>query len=222
MGKVIFLGLVLIGLGVAAMIFLFQGPENATVAELMDSLYCQPGEHIGQAFVSRSSSSLRLNGQGVLFYCANDAGARRDVTGSVAVLIGGAFAVPFVLGLLTVILGANMAVRRKMRSTLVGNSVVDTTPFFGQAASQPIRSGTVITINGKTATQADLPPQAAKVLESLLGGFAGTAMQAAIKGEGTLPDKLEQLKEALDKGLITQAEHDRLRQAILDQFDDKV
>jgi hypothetical protein len=222
MGKVIFLGLVFIGVGVASMIFLLQGPQNATVAHLMDSLYCGPGEHIGQAFVSRSSSSLRVNGQGVLFYCANDAGARRDVTGSVTVLIGGAFVVPFVIGLLMVIVGANLSVRRKMQGALAGSSPLDTTPFFGGSSGQPIRSGTVITINGKTATQADLPPQAAQVLENLLGGFAGTAMQAAIKGEGSLPDKLEQLKVALDKGLITQAEHDRLRQAILDQFDDKL
>jgi hypothetical protein len=220
MGKVIFLGLVLIGLGVAAMIFLFQGPENATVANLMESMYCAPGEHIGQAFVSRSSSSLRLNGQGVLFYCANDAGTRRDVTGSVAVLIGGAFAIPFVIGLLMVILGANVATRRRLRNQVASFGEPSTT--FSYQVDPRFSKESVVFVNGKPGTAADIPPQAAKVLEGLLGGFAGTAMQAAIKGEGTLPDKLEQLKEALDKGLITQAEHDRLRQAILDHFDDKV
>ena len=67
----------------------------------------------------------------------------------------------------------------------------------------------------------DMPDDARDIIEQMLGGVitqastSSSAMQSA-----SLSDRLQQLEEAYQKNLISKAEYDKVRQAILERMDD--
>lgn len=194
---------------------------------------CRPGERL----VEEGGASTYTPGQGnrrnVRMFCVDDKGARREVTGDfVQGLVGqvlgnlggaGAFIAAFLfsllfgLGLLLLIVGAIVSARRNARLRI--------------ASSGAMPSGTVVVrMSDGTSTTTNV---AGNVRSSLAGSLAGTlgdnlagAIEQAVRAAqtsggahvtigGDLADRLRQVAEARAANLITQAEHDRLRDEIL-------
>jgi putative oligomerization/nucleic acid binding protein len=217
-------------------LFLFiGGPENALVANVMTALACQKGERFTQVLGGYVYDSDGGRGQSFTFYCQDEAGNQRDVTGQ-GILIGvGGYLLPFLTGLFLVIVGPIAMSRKRVKtvmSTSIGftpaSTIVQTDPFGkpintgdfqARTAGQPVQSATVVTLGGKQMNLADLPPETAQLVQQMLGklGSLADAGHIVVPGDD-LTDKLEQLKEARDKNLITQEEYDRARKAILDHL----
>lgn len=209
-----------------------------------ESQLCQPGEKL----VKETGASSYTPGQGwgsaVQYYCVNDAGTRRDVTGQFAqglvgqifgALPGVASGMMFSLGATCVLLagvvllvtGRLMSRRRaEAYSFDLGGGV------SGQVVTvqrgQPAQFSTVVT----TTNQADLPPDMQRFIEQVktnpakaLSEFsddfeklAGWAQANAANLPTDLTGRLKQLEEARQVGLISQAEYDQLRRDILDSL----
>lgn len=220
---------------VVAFIILFVSidePMHPLFAQVMAAINCKPGETFGSELGGYVSDSDGSRGRSVSFYCENSDKQRRDLSDGTNVILAmmGGFAVPFVVGLLLLISGSSGMKRRRM--TRITNSLYGGMPYTGfsstpqnvtgftvDAQNPSVRSATVITMNGQQVGAADLPPETAQMINQLLGGLTATIgdanwMQAG--NQGDLTEKLEQLKEALDKGLISAEEYDRLRKQILD------
>lgn len=171
------LGIVLMGVSVIVMIFMLQDPAGQpALADLFKDLYCGPGETVRQMVSTSGGSLMTVNGRGVFYVCVNDAGTGRDITDKVALTIGLAFAVPFVVGLLLFLSG-----------------------IFGMVRGAALRAAASVDVIG---------------LHRMLYGTGGFTPRRG----GDLTDRLEEIKEALDKGLISQEEYNRLRRRILDDL----
>lgn len=194
-------GIILIVIAVVVLVIGVQGVDNAFVEEQLTSLLCEPEERLTQV----SGRGDRSGERTTTFYCEFSNGERRDVTLGAVAMIGGAFVVPFLLGLLLVITGGiRMA---KQRVTDFTQTIMSAIPEEGGASVQTIdlRGGNV-------------PPEAMATLQDVFGrlGVAFSAM--GDMNDDDLAGRMEELKEALDKGLITQEEYDRVRQNLLNNF----
>lgn len=190
---------------------------------------CRPGERL----VEEGGASTYTPGQGnrrnVRMFCVDDKGARREVTGDfVQGLIGqvlgnlggaGAFIAAFLfsllfgLGLLLLIVGAIVSARRNARLRL--------------ASGGAMPSGTVVVrMSDGTSTTTNVAGSVGSSLAGTLGDNLAGAIEQAVRAAqtssgahvtigGDLADRLRQVAEARAANLITQAEHDRLRDEIL-------
>jgi len=64
-----------------------------------------------------------------------------------------------------------------------------------------------------------MPPETRAILDTVLNNIV-TNVATQPDSDITLVDRLEQLKQAYEKGLINREEYDKVRQAILDSMDD--
>ena len=202
----ILLGLLLIVLAVVALIIGVQGADNEFVNEQLTSLLCESEERLTQV---ETAGGRRDGGSSTTFYCEYSNGQRRDVTAGAVLAIGGAFTIPFLIGLFMVIGGAMRMAKNRMDE------------FTQTIASVRTQDGGVQTIDLRNARAADIPPETMKRLEEVFGrmGVAFSAMSGDVKlNQDDLTDRMEELKEALDKNLITQEEYDTIRQKLLDNF----
>ncbi|NWG17718.1 MAG: SHOCT domain-containing protein [Chloroflexi bacterium] len=205
------LGIVLMVVSVIVMIFMLQDPAGQpALADLFKDLHCGAGETVRQTVSTGGGSPVTVNGRGVFYACVNDAGTARDITDKVALTIGLGFATPFILGLLLLLSGIFGMVRGAARRA-AGDMDTIGQPLVFQTGG-PGRTTTVVTIQGGDIGQADLPQDAARVVQQMLDSMSGFAPTQG----GDLTARLEEIKEALDKGLISQEEYDRLRRRILD------
>lgn len=182
----------------------FQDAINAAVnGEETAAALCREGETLE---TSRGASTY-TQGTGwaasVSYYCVDGDGERREVTGEFAQTLFGSVtsAMPGLLGgiglsaLLStcgtglLVLGIIVAVMRGRR----GMQVVTTQSYVAGAD-----------LNSILAARARQMPSATVVSSSASGG--------------DLTARLEQLKTAFDKKLISQEEYDRARKAILDEM----
>jgi hypothetical protein len=173
----------------------------------------------------------------LFYYCVNDTGARREVTVEGIGIGAIAFIFPFLFGLFLLLWGISGMIRGRSRrmDEVVGVPTASTFAGLGGPIStpkvttstyefdfdQPGKSATVITMNGQQVTQADLPPETAQLVNQVLnnlGGMMNSASTWTMPTGGDLTDKLRQLQDAKDKGLLSQDEYDRLRQEILDNL----
>jgi hypothetical protein len=172
MGK---LGCLLILLSMAGLCVIIVLPvlpfmeSSQTIDDLLQPLVCEPGEKI-----ERDQYQTAGSRGGTLFtmsvYCIGSEGSRRSATDRWTLIGAGIFAIPFLVGLFSVIFGATRSAQKA-------------------AAGAP-----VMTLSGQAA-----------------------ALSPAGSGAGsTLAQKLKELDEARDAGLITADEYERLRQEILD------
>lgn len=147
--------------------------ESAEIDGYLTPLLCQPEETIlrdqysGPSREGGTSYSMDV-------YCIDKDGDRRDETGRWALLGGGAFTIPFLIGLVLLIGGAN-------RNT-------------GNATPTLIANGTPVNF----------------------GTPASFGTQAPSAGR-SLSERLKQIDDARNQGLITAEEYDRLRKEILDE-----
>jgi hypothetical protein len=232
----IILGIILVVVAFVELFLFISGPENKLVADVMTALACRSGERFTQVLGGYSYNSDGTGGQSFSFYCQDEAGNQRDVTGQ-GILIGvGGYIVPFLTGLLLLIVGPIGMARRRMKTVMNTNigftstpTTAQTDPFgnpinardfqAGTAAGQSVHSSTIVTLGGKQMNLADLPPETAQLVQQMLGKLGSLADSGNIVVQGgDLTHKLQQLQEARDKNLITQEEYDHLRKAILDHL----
>lgn len=121
-------------------------------------------------------------------YCVNSERQRQDVTGKWVLMGGGGFALFFFFGLILTISGAKRAVTNQIGALI---------PQY-----------TTGTLNGFEVNLDGLTSEKIQELK----------MQMQSAGSGDLTAKLRQLQDARGKGLISTAEHDRVRQRILDDI----
>jgi hypothetical protein len=201
---VMFLGIILIVLGGAGVIFGFIGvptqfasmidqATTPTAAEL-----CNPGETLDEVTGQEEYTALEGWRHSVQYYCVNDAGVRRDVTGQfVGGMIGqvfggiGSIAIPIVSsmllvpGIILLVLGAIFSRRRAG-----GGNVVVRTYTYG----------------GGTPSRFAFPDDPTVI-----------AQQNPAENDD-LSKRLIQLDAARKAGLISEDEYARKRQEILDSM----
>ncbi|MBZ0281964.1 MAG: SHOCT domain-containing protein [Anaerolineae bacterium] len=236
------LGIGLMALSFIVLVMVMVESPNPMMTNVMTSLVCQPGETFVQEVGGTVNNSFnRPAGRSLAFYCENNEGQQRDVTGQAIGMMVAGFAVPFVAGLLLTIWGVYGMMRRAAKRTfdqpadympgfgssstvfnMGGNNPVGTPTVITADSGPMTRSGTVVTVNGKQVSTGDLPPETARIVNQLLGGMSsmmGDASQwTTATDQNDLTDKLQQLQEARDKGLISTEEYDRLRRTILDSL----
>lgn len=183
-------------------------PEEGPMSGIIKAIVCEPYETM---IVERVGwTDYGESGENHYYYCEIEPGQQREVTGpAVLVLIAG-FAGPLVAGILLITIGSMGLVRRRV-SNFTNNmeDYLSTVPHVASGSS------TVIDLRGNSG---NIPPQTQELINSVLGGFAGTVAQAT--GKGSLTQRLQQLDEAYENDLISKDEYDRVRQAILDSMDD--
>ncbi len=210
------IGFGLIGVAVATLItILVGGTSIAPVKQVMNNLYCQPGETITQ-----QSTRMYGNTYNITFACLNAQEVRRDVTGEVTISLIAVFTTLLFLGITFIVSGARGLVRSRIRSS-IGNVT-----GFGQPYTN---TRTVITLDGKTVQGGSLSPQTQQQIQNALDmvgikldemGHSNVIGGATLTGNtpNDLTSRLKQLQEARDAGLISESEYTRLRQEILDSL----
>lgn len=206
------LGIVLMVVAMGLLMFMVTANNNETFNMLMDTLHCNEKEEFTMWMGSyqRYGTFDEHGGYPVAWYCELPDGEQRDVSGRVVITMVVSFVVPFLLGLF-MLMGSIGAMVRRGVSGLMGNVMRQ-----GTIGVQP----TVIDLRQGTTGYQNLPPQTKQVIDSLRQGMMvqGTTMQTG-QG-GTLTDRLRQLEDAFNQGLISKDEYDKARTALLDKMDD--
>jgi hypothetical protein len=220
MGRFIFfLAFLILAGGIAFFVIALSGPENPWMARIFTPIVCEENEELVQWFgryIPRSGSSS--GGTETAYFCEDNEGEQRDVTVSVVGIMAAGFAIPLVVTIILFMVGTTMAATSRMKrlsQNVFGNTVWNT---MGNAQS----SMTVVDLRDGSYQSGEIPPeklaQAKQILDSM--GFNGafpSVMGAA--SSATLAERLKQLDEARNQGLITQDEYERSRQSILDNID---
>jgi hypothetical protein len=221
-------GLLLIAIGAVAFGIIVTGATtNPTVSALLARAYCQPGDTLRQ--VNNSESWLRVNNRYVSFLCSGD-GREADVTLPVFFTMFGTLCIPLTLGILLVVAGAVAGSKRRLQETLANQVVTSpdgkTVTILGEpynlvgTQQGQTRSGPVISVTHSSVPLQDLPPEKMQQIQDAINmamGAAGQSWQMP-KDDTDLADRLAQIKEARDKGLVTEEEYQALRKAILDRM----
>lgn len=205
MGRfLIFVGISLI---VVAVIFMLVGLGVAgeeVAGQIIIPLACEEGDSIRTE--SRMTFSSDGRSQTTDFFCVDSEGIEENVTDSVIVIIIVGFGGLLITGILTIFMGSRI-VSKRMQENL-RNTV------FEQQGIGNIHSS-VIDLRSNTLKQGQIPPETQAQIQAIF-----SQMGDAFANNDSLADKLQQLEEARQQGLISQAEYERTRQAILDSMDD--
>ena len=161
--------------------------------EMVGGLICNGDETLEQQH--RQTFSGNTGGSTTDFYCVDEEGESRDVTDTMIIVGAGGFIAIFLPSLLMTIIGGRMMMKRTTKQFI--NKFVD-----GQ------------NINDISQYQ----PQSQDDVQAILQQLSAKAGKPA-PAQGTLTDRLKQLEDARDDGLLSQAEYDRMRQTILDNID---
>lgn len=195
-----------------AIAFLLMGvlnAEDSPVTQIIGIVACKPPEKM----VTETENWSQPNGefgQSITYYCEIEPGVQREVTGTAFGILAAGFAIPLILGIILITVGARGLVRQQSRKY---SAAID--DYFTQYP--PVQTTTSSHVVDLRSGQANIPPEAQEILTNVLGGFA-TAFTS--DGKGTLAERLQQLEDAYEQDLIRKDEYDKVRQAILDSMDD--
>jgi hypothetical protein len=197
MGRLlILLGIVAVIAAIVYMFVMLGGIENETTESIMEGLICEANERLSRTVENDSS------GNSVNFYCTDFEGIERNVNLGAIAIIGGGFTALLLLGILSIRMGA-----KKIAQQLTGQ-FQNFTMQAGQSNGLDMRDGSY--------QSGEIPPETMEKLQQVMGQI-GTLFAA---NKETLTERLQELEEARNKGLITDSEYSRVRQAILDSMDD--
>ncbi len=188
------LGTLLMGFAMASLFALVVipvlpfGENNPTLMQIKGALLCEPGQQY--VMEGQNFSDNRGSGRRFQVYCVGADGAKVSVIEKDFLVSAAIFVVPFLVGLFLAITGGAVATRNRVNRAL-------------QDGVQ-MQDG-VVSVGGM---QIRVQP-----------GVAGVSPQGfqLAQPAADLTDRLQQIEEARRKGLITQAEYDRMRQRILDE-----
>lgn len=174
------------------------GENNPTLMQIKGALLCAPG----QTYVMEGQNFSDFRGSGRRFdvYCVAEDGTKVNVIEKDFLVSAALFAVPFVIGLLLGIFALSARVNRRARQFIQGVQVSEDGVVRVGGMQFRVQKGSMNTPSGSTSDWLNSP-------------------QMAQTGQGAadLTGKLQQLKEAYTKGLITQDEYEKMRQRILDE-----
>jgi len=214
--------LMLVGVGLLMLIIVIPvtslGQGNPLFMNTLSVLVCKPGERFVQDF--HTVSDLRGTVTGGLVYCVDNENQKTEVTDLLVQRALVAFFVPFIVGLLMSILGSELIPKR--RTPLVYNSGTTafggiepfsgTTSFItGSGRKIEIQNG-VLTVNG-----VEIPTGYHGIDEQFEVLRQMKPVRQNTSGAKSLTEKLRQIQDARDKGLISSEEYDRLRQHTMDE-----
>lgn len=208
MGRLlILLGVLLILAGSSVMIALLMPQTFAPVEDFILQLHCEPGDRLTS--VDSIQTSGTLNSATTLF-CDDNEGNLRDITSDMFVMVAVAFLVPFGVGMVLVYIGAVLRQREQAPdiSDAWGGVPV------GQIADVEVYGQG---FDANSLSQMNIPPEKLEQVQQVL-----RTVTSAFGINSTLSERLQQLEEARQKGLISQSEYDETRRAILDSMDDNL
>jgi hypothetical protein len=209
------LGILMILAGVGGIVFSMINPSMFNIEALANNLsrsptaaeLCKAGETLEEAEGQSEYTPGQGYGRPVQYTCIDAEGNRRDVTGQ---FVGDLFSrIPsFVVGI-----GAQV-----LWTCLIGVGV-----FFAVIGALISRGGRrIVTFQGAGGPQVYIngqPVNAAQVQtwrsDGTTSSFGGTASPTT---KGNLAERLQQLENARNAGLISSTEYDRMRQKILDEM----
>ncbi|MBL8153813.1 MAG: SHOCT domain-containing protein [Anaerolineae bacterium] len=206
--------------------------NNSFLMSVQTALHCPAGSRFEQEFANYSD--FRGSARVATSYCVDAEGQRTRVPDENLIVIGlVGFLVPFLIGLFLLVGGISRSVSRRAASfasigAAAGDDVIDVGGMKVRISQSPpivVGSSKSSTRSGESAPASpDVSVSEDGVID--VGGMKvrisqsppiimGTSSTTSIPG-GSLTDKLQELKDALDKGLITQDEYDQMRKEILD------
>lgn len=188
------LGLIIIFASVIYMLAVMGVFGQSVSAQFMGTILCEDNETFSQRYGEYRGS---IENVPAFFMCTDSEGIERNVNGGAIATIVIGFVGLLLTGIIIVNIGARRAVKEGFAT--FGD---ETGTGFHIARS---------TINYDNNTSAD---EMREILQSSFD-VAGKAL-----GVDSLSDKLQQLDDALDKGLISKSEYETARQNLLDNFDD--
>lgn len=228
----ILLGVLLIVAAIGLLLVLVVLPilpgsnDNPAVLSLFASILCEPGERAEiEVVVTRDS-----DGTGYTPYttCVGREGERTDASGKHLLIALLAFIVPFMIGLLMLIVNANALNQQARDSWDTGKEVIRVTRDGFSSAGASGSSFSASGFGGSPRieiTDGVLKVDGVNVLDGLtadqrklLQNMSPLVMHNMQSGDNTLVSKLKEIQEARDASLISADEYDRLRQEILDKL----
>lgn len=157
---------------------------------VLEPLFCSEEETL-----IRTSTANYEGGQNINYYCVDDVtGDRTSMDGQLFLVIGALFA-PMILSILFLVIGGTR------QSTNMAQTLIQ------QQASQMGRA------TGATPDFTSMTPKE-------MMAWMGTVKNIQPAQELSLKDKLQQLRDAYDEGLIDRAEFDKRKDALLDELSD--
>ncbi|MGJ3238870.1 MAG: SHOCT domain-containing protein [Anaerolineae bacterium] len=192
MGRpLIFAGIVLDMVGTLFFVATLSGIGGGLVTIPLDMLICENNEML----VSMDT---------LLYDCVDLTDySERDVTEQVIVRVVMLFMLALTIGIALIIKGTS-ELRKEQQAKLKNDwAGVDYINSDRQTYNLNLRDDEI----------PEIPPKAQAILQQVVGSLG------LVTGE-TLADRLQQLEDAYQQGLITKTEYQRVRQAILDRMDD--
>lgn len=200
MGRLLlFLGFIVLALAIAIILGVTLGMQTETFSDYMSPIFCNSEETI----VTETRRNFNSE-QTVDVFCQVNEENRRDVTGQVVLWLGGSFAGTLVLSIILMIVGGSIMAKRRAHDMI--NTFQTFTVQSGQPQSYDLRQ-----------SMNQIPPEAMEIVKTVMGSMGMT--QSTFEGQ-SLTERLQQLEDARNQGLISQSEYDRVRTAILDRMDD--
>ncbi|MEP7286016.1 MAG: SHOCT domain-containing protein [Chloroflexota bacterium] len=178
------------------------GEQNTFLLSVQGVLLCHPGEKF--TLTGQDYSDFRGSARVFESACVSENGEPRNVDDARIPIALVSFLVPFLIGLFMVMIGSAAVTQRRVKAMLSGSS------FKMPAKAMTdfnISEDGVMNIGGvqiKLDKAMRGTPQVIRTADFMASG-------------GDLTEKLQQIHDALAKGLITQQEYDQMRQRILDE-----
>jgi hypothetical protein len=207
MGRLsVLLGTVLVIAAIGVMTLTGTVETYAFSANLVADYLCEADERITteQRVVQQATV-----GTTTFYYCEDIEGVRREINAELRQVTAIGFMAPFVPGILLMMYGVWAVRRERARSQIV--------PYPGKA-----KNSDVYTITGGSTinlSQTNMSPQQQAQVEQILQSVASAF--GAFDGDTTLAERLKEVEDAYQQGLISTEEYERVRQAILDRADDR-
>ncbi len=188
------LGLIIIFASVIYMLAVMGVLGESVSGQIMGTILCEDNETFSQRYGTYRGS---IEDVPAFFLCSDSEGIERNVNGGAIATIVIGFVGLLLTGIILVNIGARRAVKEGFAT--IG---IDSDSGFSIARN---------TISYDTNASTD------EMREMLQNSFevAGKAL-----GVDSLSDKLQQLDDALNKGLISKSEYEKARRNLLDSFDD--
>lgn len=205
----IFLGVLLIIAACLAMCAIIVIPvlpplaDNGAIDNALAAILCKPNERLERDLYQSTDNDG--TSYSMTPTCINSERQREDVTGKWVLIGGGAFVFPFLIGMFLTISGASAVAKRRIANSL-GNPAYTYVNTSGMPASGVEYKDGVLKVGGMQIKMDNLNPENIK------------AQMGISTGGSDLTEKLRQLQEAKDNGLISSSEYDRMRQKILDDM----
>ena len=214
MGRLfLILGIVLMAVATGLLVYMTTQTDSEQFGNLIERLYCNEDEHYAKWQGAYQYDSFRRSGgYPVAFYCETADGTQREISGNVILVMIASFVVPSLLGLFMMMGGIGLMVKRGVSGLMknVGNM-------------QTVRThSNVIDLRQGSEGYDNLSPDVKQMVDSLRQGMGAVSTQMQSQGQsgGSLAERLRQLDDAYNQGLISREEYDKARAAIIDKMDD--